>query len=98
MGRNLKMPWSMEDTIENMDNIRDMLINQARKANLDKKGEEDVKEINFEFGRVKEALKKQISNSHPCASDDDNIRCGNCVNDIEMDDGYGYCPYCGQKL
>ena len=37
MGRNLKMPWSMEDTIENMDNIRDMLINQVRKENLEKK-------------------------------------------------------------
>ncbi|WP_368378289.1 hypothetical protein [[Clostridium] symbiosum] len=98
MGRNLKMPWSVEDTIENMDTIRDMLIKQVRKVNLNKKGEKDVKGINFDFGRVKEALKKQISNSHPCASDDDNIRCGNCVNDIEMDDGYGYCPYCGQKL
>ena len=44
------------------------------------------------------ALKKQIANSHPSAADADSVRCGNCVNDIEMDDGYRYCPYCGQKL
>ena len=60
MGRNLKMPWSMDDTVENMDRIRDMLIKQVRQVNLNGKGEEDVREINFDFGRVREALKNRF--------------------------------------
>ena len=53
MSRNLKMPWSMKDTVENMERIRDIMIKKVRQINLDGKAEEDVREVNFDFNRVK---------------------------------------------
>lgn len=95
------MPWSMEDTVENMGCIRDMMIKSARKVNLDGKGEEDVKEINFDFSRVKKALKKQIPmkvkeihvNEYFCPACGEQNNCG----DICLI-GDSYCPKCGQAL
>ena len=60
MNRNLKMPWSVKDTVENMECIRDIMIKKVRAVNLHGKAEEDVKEVNFDFNRVKKALQKQI--------------------------------------
>lgn len=98
MGRNLKMPWSMEDTVENMCRIRDMMIKSVRQVNLDGKGEDDVKEIHFDFNRVEKALKKQIPNAHVCFTDEDSCICGNCGSNVEVTEGYNYCPYCGQRI
>lgn len=39
MSRNLKMSWSMEDTIENMEHIRKIIIQQLRSFNLDGEAE-----------------------------------------------------------
>ena len=101
MERNLKMPWSMEDTVENMDHIRDMMIKRVRQVNLDGKGEEDVREIIFDFGRVKEALEKQI----PMKVKDihvDEYFCPACGTQNNCGDicliGDSYCPVCGQAL
>lgn len=58
MSRKLKMPWSMEDTIENMKHVKDAMIKIVRQVNLEGEGEEDVREINFDFGRVITALKE----------------------------------------
>lgn len=49
MSRNLKMPWSMKDTVENMERIRDIMIKKVRQMNLDGKAEEDVREVNFDL-------------------------------------------------
>lgn len=100
MERNLKMPWSMEDTIENMDRIRCMMIKKVRQVNLDEKGEEDVLEINFDFGRVKKALKKQI----PMKVEEihvDEYFCPACGAENNCNDGVvgdEYCPECGQAI
>lgn len=100
MGRNLKMPWSLEDTIENMDHIRDLMIKRVRQVNLDEKGEEDVREINFDFSRVREALKKQSPRKVP-----DIERFGRCPEcdaefNSELLNEYNimFCPWCGQAL
>ena len=47
-----------------------------------------------------EALKKQIPMGRPAQFDSDSINCGSCDNDIEdaMNNGFYYCPFCGQKL
>lgn len=58
MSRNLKMPWSMEDTIENMKHIRDIMIKKVRQVNYNRKAEEDVREINFDFNRAITALEE----------------------------------------
>lgn len=54
----LKMPWSVEDTIENLKEIRDMLIGRALAVNLDGKAESDAKEIEFDFDRAIKALEE----------------------------------------
>ena len=107
MGRNLKIPWSMEDTIENMEHIRDIMIKKVRTINLDGKAEEDVKEVNFDFGRVKKALKKQIPmkvnqrhilrdfNNYPYSIRGD---CPVCGSKNLMATDTDYCNCCGQKL
>lgn len=94
------MPWGMDDTIENMNEIRDMLIDQARQVNLDGKGEEDIREINFDFSRVKEALRKQIPTRVP---DIEHFgRCPECDGEFnsELLSEYNiiFCPWCGQAL
>ncbi|MSA01069.1 hypothetical protein GKG47_11715 [Lactonifactor sp. BIOML-A3] len=107
MGRNLKMPWSMEDTIENMEHIRDIMIKKVRTINLDGKAEEDVKEVNFDFGRVKKALEKQIPmkvnqrhilrgfNNYPYSIRGD---CPVCGSKNLMATDTDYCNCCGQKI
>jgi len=50
----------MNDTIENMERIRGIMIKKVRAVNLDGKAEEDVREVNFDFDRVNKALEKQI--------------------------------------
>ena len=56
----LEMPWSIEDTIENLNEIKEnfkvILINK----NLDGKASDDVKELEFDFDRAINALEKQI--------------------------------------
>ena len=102
MSRNLKMPWSMKDTVENMERIRDIMIKKVRQMNLDGKAEEDVREVNFDFNRVKEALQKQIAIIVEVRGEDDDIYmyCPRCEQDIYdlHECGYDYCPYCGQEL
>lgn len=44
-------------------------------------------------------LRKQLPDSRPSPQDPENsVRCGHCKNDIELNDGYRYCPYCGGKI
>lgn len=112
MGRNLKMPWSIEDTVENVDRIRDMMIKSVRQVNLDGNGEEDVREINYDFDRVKKALRKQIPTkvnlkkcdnceTENCGGCEDYYdRCPDCGEGLGRDSGeiFKYCPECGQAL
>ena len=102
MSRNMKMPWSMKDTVENMEHIRDIMVKKVRAVNLDGKAEEDVREVNFDFGRVKKALEKQIPMKLEYIGDEEDgqVLCLSCGNDLWdlKECGFDYCPYCGQKL
>lgn len=51
-----KLPWSVEDTIENLKEIKEHLKSVAKKTNLHGKGKEDAKEIDFDFDRAIKAL------------------------------------------
>lgn len=94
----------MEDTIENMECIRTMMIKKVRQVNLDGKAEEDVREINFDFGRVKEACKKQIPKKPLQGGTTDKLTgnifiCPSCSGVVGIDDmKAAYCADCGQKL
>jgi len=54
----LEMPWSIEDTIENLKIIKEHFIATVLKANLDGKGKQDAKEVEFDFNRAIQALEK----------------------------------------
>lgn len=58
----LELPWSMEDTIENMKNLRDALMYQLKRTNHEGKGYSDAKEIKFDFERAISALQQQLTN------------------------------------
>lgn len=107
MSRNLKMPWSMEDTMKNMEHIRDIMIKKVQAVNLDGRAEKDVQEVNFDFNRVKKAIEKQISKKPVLEGDGyadgqlvyDTWICPCCGKGYEVEfDNYDYCPNCGQKV
>lgn len=107
MNRNLKMPWSMEDTAENMEIIRKIMIRTIRNMNAGKISENDMKAINFDFGRVKNALNKQISKKPDYEADGyadgkmiyNTWICPCCKGKYEVDyDKYDFCPNCGQHI
>lgn len=56
----LKMPWSMEDTIENLCVLKKAFQEKVIDINLDGKGEQDKKEVAFDFDRAIEALENRF--------------------------------------
>lgn len=56
----LEMPWSIEDTIENLGILKKELQKKVIDTNLDGKGKQDAEEVAFDFDRSIEALDKQI--------------------------------------
>ena len=102
----LEMPWSIEDTIENLNEIKEnfkvILINK----NLDGKASDDVKELEFDFDRAINALEKQIPKK-PVNYDKHYYKCPCCNKDLEIDNDMlfvydeeppKFCIKCGQKL
>ena len=102
----LEMPWSIEDTIENLNEIKEnfkvILINK----NLDGKASDDVKELEFDFDRAINALEKQIPKK-PINYDKHYYKCPYCEQDLSVDDDSiyiyedtmpNYCTNCGQRL
>lgn len=60
MSEYAELPWSVEDTIENLKELKDIMKNKVIFQNLHGRGKKDAEEIDFDFGRAIEALKKQI--------------------------------------
>ena len=98
----LEMPWSIEDTIENLNEIKEnfkvILINK----NLDGKASDDVKELEFDFDREINALEKQIPKK-PQKSQS-KLRylgtyvCPSCGGDFSGTGVASYCYHCGQRF
>lgn len=58
-GKNyLKMPWSIEDTIENLEELKEMMQQKLIMTNYHGRGEKDAEEIAFDFDRAIQALKE----------------------------------------
>lgn len=53
-----KLPWSFEESIENMKAVKEMIIERVKLVNLDGKWKEDVEEVEFDFNRAIEAMEK----------------------------------------
>ena len=99
----LEMPWSIEDTIENLNEIKEnfkvILINK----NLDGKASDDVKELEFDFDRAINALEKQITKKPKKIEAEvfrytDAYRCPLCCGNFCGTGIADYCYHCGQKL
>lgn len=59
VGKNyLKMPWSIEDTIENLEELKEMMQKKLIMTNYHERGEKDAEEIAFDFDRAIQALKE----------------------------------------
>lgn len=59
VGKNyLKMPWSIEDTIENLEELKEMMQKKLIMTNYHGRGEKDAEEIAFDFDRAIQALKE----------------------------------------
>ncbi|MCD8011620.1 MAG: hypothetical protein LUG99_00310 [Lachnospiraceae bacterium] len=54
----IKMPWSVQQTIEDLKLIKAHYQEVVRAANRDGKGEQDVEEVAFDFDRAIAALEK----------------------------------------
>lgn len=99
----LKMPWSMEDTIENLREIKVMMQQVLVRANKDGKGEEDKKEVDFDFDRAINALEKQIPKKVKAEKYmyGKTYHCPNCNIFVGYNDDLSlpkYCQCCGQAL
>ena len=53
-----KIPWNIEDTIDHLKAVRNILAAKLNTTNHEGKGEEDVRELNYDFGRAINALKE----------------------------------------
>lgn len=56
MSEYLKLPWSVEQTIENLKELMEGLKERAIALNCDEKGAQDAKEVEFDFARAIKAL------------------------------------------
>lgn len=96
MNKNLKMPWGIKDTIENLKELKEILKTHMHKINHKGRAESDAEEIEFDFNRAIKALEKQtpkklIPNQYR------EWDCPNCNSSINVILYQGaYCPNCGQ--
>ena len=58
MSKYLELPWSVEDTIENLKELKDGLQEKCIIQNLHGRGEKDAEEIAFDFDRAINALEE----------------------------------------
>ena len=90
----------MEDTIENIKEVKEHLKRIVKETNLHGKGEEDAKEIDFDFDRAIKSLEKQI----PMKITDihvDEYYCPKCGAELGCDNKKvqdKYCRECGQRF
>lgn len=54
-----ELPWSVEDTIENLKSVKDSMKERVILLNLHGRGEKDAEEVEFDFGRAIDALERQ---------------------------------------
>ena len=58
-GKNyLKMPWSVEDTIENLEELKEIMQQKLIITNYHGRGEKDAEEVAFDLDRAINALKE----------------------------------------
>ena len=56
----LKMSWSIEDTIENLEELKEMMQQKLIMTNYHGRGEKDAEEVAFDLDRAINALKENL--------------------------------------
>lgn len=59
MRKYAELPWSLEDTIENLKSVKNSMKERVILLNLHGRGEKDAEEVEFDFGRAIDALERQ---------------------------------------
>lgn len=59
MRKYAELPWSVEDTIENLKSVKNSMKERVILLNLHGRGEKDAEEVEFDFGRAIDALERQ---------------------------------------
>ena len=59
MRKYAELPWSVEDTIENLKSVKNPMKERVILLNLHGRGEKDAEEVEFDFGRAIDALERQ---------------------------------------
>ena len=99
MSKYLELPWSVEDTIENLKELKDGLQEKCIIQNLHGRGEKDAEEIAFDFDRAINALEeiqkyRAIGTPEECRAAVEKQKAMK-VTDIHVDEYY--CPSCGAE-
>ena len=100
----LELQWSIEQTIKNMRELKAHLIEKVKAEDFEGKGEEDAKEIEFDFERAEDALTKsnpknaeiEMVGTHTKRGGDIPVFC--CPACRKMVLTTKYCSNCGQRL
>ena len=97
MSEYLELPWSVEDTIENLNELKDGLQERCIIQNLHGRGEKDAEEIAFDFDRAINALEeiqqyRAIGTLEECRAAMEKQKPHKWERRIEND---VRCPFCG---
>lgn len=89
----LEFPWGIEDTIENLRELKSVLQRQVRETNCDGKGAQDAFEVGFDFDRAIEALEKQLPKKPIIKTEKEVPRTHNLGRLLRF-----HCPSCGRFI
>lgn len=105
MSKYLELPWSVEDTIENLKELKDGLQEKCIIQNLHGRGEKDAEEIAFDFDRAINALEeiqqyRAIGTPDECraAVEKQIAKKPIQITSTKMDGKIGKCPCCGSVI
>lgn len=100
----LKMPWSIEDTIKNLEELKEIMKQKLIMENYHGRGEKDSVEIAFDFDRAIQALKenqeyKKLGTLEEVREAVERMQ-EKKVTDIRGNDKLKFCtcPYCGRRI
>ena len=100
MSEYLELPWSVEDTIKNLKELKDRLQERCIIRNLHGRGEKDAEEIAFDFDRAIKAL-EEIQQYRAIGAPEEcrvAVEKQTAKKPKEYEDKFYGCPTCGNVL
>lgn len=97
----MKVPWSIQDTTENLKELKVILQKQLKRKNYEGQGERDSKEIGIDFDMAIESLEKQIPKQpKDVVTGDNEFICMICpaCEQVAVEFNDKFCRLCGQAI